>query len=181
MWPHTRMSFPGPTSAVQSSSEPRLGGTGSVRAGPEGGAWLAVLSAYRNFFSSERASRRLCRSKELASQRFTWDKLKRAKHIPEDFRMDSLRGHRSRRDEEAKNGGRTTRELPVGQGSPVPPWSCPPQAKCDSLLHREARIPRCGAAPGSAHPILAWPASHMWPGAGTGVDQRTQGPSVSEC
>ena len=53
---------------------------------------MKVLSTYLKFFSSERDSRRLCSSRELASQRFTWDKLKRSKHIPEDFRLNTLQG-----------------------------------------------------------------------------------------
>ena len=53
---------------------------------------MKVLSAYRKFLSSERDNRRLCSSRALASQRFTWDKLKRPKHIPEDFRLDTPQG-----------------------------------------------------------------------------------------
>lgn len=44
---------------------------------------MSILSAYRNFLSSGR-DRNLCSSWELALQRLTWDKLERAKHIPED-------------------------------------------------------------------------------------------------
>lgn len=85
-----------------------------------------------------------------------------------------LRDQTSHKDGEAKRGERPTQELPVGQGSPLPPWGSPPLARCDSLLQREARM--------LAQPhallisILHWPASHLWPGAGTGVNQRTQGP-----
>lgn len=50
---------------------------------------MSMVSAYRNFFSSERDSRRLCSSRELSLQRFTWDKLKKPKNIPENFRWDA--------------------------------------------------------------------------------------------
>ena len=68
---------------------------GSWRPGRRGGALagrVRVLSAYRKCFSSERDSRRLCSSRELALQSFTWDKLKRPKHIPEDIRLDTPQG-----------------------------------------------------------------------------------------
>lgn len=76
-----------------------------------------ISSAYLNVFSSERDCRRLCRSRELVSQRFTWDKLKRPKHIPEDFRLDA-----PQRSSSTQRWG--AQELPVG--APMPPWESPP-------------------------------------------------------
>ena len=72
---------------------PGLGRAGSAGA-EQGGARgrVNILSAYRNVFSSERDGRRLCSSRELVSQRFTWDKLKRRRHILEDFRWDAPQG-----------------------------------------------------------------------------------------
>lgn len=90
-------------------------------AGRSRAAWPAGVSAYWNFFSSERARRTLCRSREPASQRFTWDKLQRAKRIPEGFRTDHLSDQPSHSDGEAERREGTTHELPVGQGSPRPP------------------------------------------------------------
>jgi hypothetical protein len=70
-----------------------------------------VSSTYRKVFSSERDIR-LCSSRELAllaSQRLTWDKLKRPKNIPEDFTLATLPG------------------VNLGEGppkrSPLPQWS----------------------------------------------------------
>lgn len=79
------------------------------------------LSAYRNVFSSERVGRRLCSSRELVSQRLTWDKLKRPKSI---FRRLSggmaLREHPSRRAGRPR-GGREPPESSQwgGLGSPT--------------------------------------------------------------
>lgn len=118
---------------------------------------LAVWSAYRNFFSSERASRRLCSSKELTSQRFTWDKLKRAKRIPEVCGLDSLKGHPSQRDGVGEQ---------EGKGPP----------KSSQWGQRPPIAPGARHSPGSArpHPGLAR-LSHV-ACSGHWVDRRTQSP-----
>lgn len=136
---------------------------------------MRISAAYLNVFSSERDTRRFFSSRELESQRFTWDKLKRPEHIPEDFRLDASQDHPSYRDGEPKRGERTTQKLLVGAS--IPPWGPPPLAKCNFLLLREARRPEKLMLPQVLLIlILDWPASPTWPGVGTGGDQRSQGP-----
>lgn len=144
---------------------------GQGRAARSPAGQLAVWSAYLNFFSSERASRRLCSSKELTSQRFTWDKLKTAKLIPEDCRLHNLKGHPSHRD----GGGEQE-----GKGPPKSSqWGSLPYsilAKCDSLVHREAKMlgawhcPRLCSSPSRPGQALTRGRSGHW------VAQRTQSP-----
>lgn len=46
-----------------------------------------------------------------------------------------------------------------------------PWAKCDSLLQKE-ECQGLALPPAPLTPMLAWPASHLWPAVGTGVDPR---------
>lgn len=110
---------------------------------------MRVLSAYRKFFSSERDSRRLCSSRELALQSFTWDKLKRPKHIPEDIRLDTPQGGSNI----PQRGERAPQELPVG---PCPPCCPGALSHWPDVLHpcRGSRNVRACTAPASAHPYL---------------------------
>lgn len=97
----------------------KCGGRAGCRRG------VSVSTAYRNVFSSDTDSSRFSSNRELASQRFTWDKLKRPEHVPEDDRLDTPQASSTTQRWGGQERERTTRELPVGQGSPMPPGALP--------------------------------------------------------
>lgn len=125
--------------------EPRAGGERSVGVGDERGSQVNVLSTYRKFFSSERDSRRLCSSRELASQRFTLGQAGKVQAYSRGFQAEHTSGINIGMGRPREGKG-PTKELPMGQDSPLPPWGSP------NWPNERSRNAGVSMAPGSVHP-----------------------------